>query len=346
MDARKEIRDVPRTLKESLEKGRPEFEALVRRTRWGEGPLFLIGSGSSYFIALTGASAFEGLLGWPAIARRAEDFVAYSASLIRPRSVVLAISTAGDSPETLEAAREARSRGAALLALTAAATSPLAEMADGVFLVRSGEETGTGLGADFCLQAAMGYIGLVAARTLKRHHQKLDDLDREFEKLPDHAEWVLTRLSDALRSCAQELKGISNLALVGGGFYYPAALHAAWDLKRLTSLEAGAHEAAEFHAEVSTERAPNPVWFLSGSRCRLKKIIHDSAKMAKGAGGRVFAVTDANDRELADAASLAVLLPALSEMSGSTLGLLFVQALACQISRDERARGGPAKPRA
>lgn len=346
MDARKEIRDVPRTLKEALDKGRPEFEAVVRRTRWGEGPLFLIGSGSSYFIALTGASAFEGLLGWPAIARRAEDFAAYSASLIRPRSVVLAISTAGDSPETLAAAREARSRGAALLALTAVATSPLAEMADGVFLVRSGEETGTGLGADFCLQAAMGYIGLVAARTLMRHHQKLDDLDREFEKLPDHAEGVLTRLSDALRSCAQELKSISNLRLVGGGFYYPAALHAAWDLKRLTSLEAGAYDVAEFHAEATMLGAPNPVLFLSGSLCRLKKIIHHSAQKANAAGGKVYAITDANDRELAEAASLAVLLPALSEMTGSMLGLLFLQALACQISRGERAGGRPPKPRA
>ena len=345
MDARREIRDVPRTLKEFLEKGRPEFETLVRRTRWGEGPLFLIGSGTSYFAALTGALAFEGLLGWPVIARRAEDFVAYSAPLIRPRSVVLAISTTGDTSETLEAAREARSRGAALLAMTAVAASPLAEMADGVFLVRLGEEAVTGLGADFCLPAAMGYLGLVAAHTLKRHHQKLDDLEREFEKLPDHAEWVLTRLSDALRTCAEEMKSISNLALVGGGFYYPAALQAAWDLKRLTSFEAGAHEAGEFHAEVSTERAPNPVLFFSGSRCRLKKIIHDSARRAKAAGGKVFAVTDANDRELADTASLAILLPALSEMTGSALGLLCLQALACQISRGERPGGRPAKAR-
>jgi glutamine---fructose-6-phosphate transaminase (isomerizing) len=340
MDARKEIREIPRALKQTFEKGRPEFEALVRQTRWGTGPLYLVGNGPQYFSALTGVRAFEELLGWPVIARRAGEFAAYSESLMRPRTVLLAVSADGASSETVDASREARSRGAALLALTAVPTSPLAEMADGVFLVRGAEETLTGLAAHFCVQAAMGFISLVAACVLKRHHQKLDDLEQEFKKLPEDAEWILTRYTDALSLCAEELEGHSALTVVGSGHYYPAALQAAWALRNLTSLDAAALEVEEFHAQTSPRQAHNPVLFLSGSRCRMKKRIRDAAQKAKAGERKVFAVTDANDQDLAGLSSPAVLLPARSELTGSTLGLLFLLALVGQISMGDRAGGG------
>lgn len=341
MDLRTEIRNAPRAMRETLEKGRPEYEALVRQIRWGDGTVYMVGSGSSYVGALTGARAFEELLGWPVVARRAADFSVSSASLIRPRSVLLAISPAGESDATLEAAREARSRGAVLLAVTANPDSPLAEMADGVFLLRTGEGPGGGITAVLCLQAALGYLGLVAARSLKRHHQKLDDLEKDFEKLPAQAEWVLNNLSDAARALAAELKGLAAVLLVGGGFYYPAALHAAHFLNHLTPVRAEAKEATELLEETSTAQLSGTVLFLSSSRCRMRRAVHACAKSVKGAGGKVIAVTDSNDRELSNAAGLAVLLPLLFEMPGSTLSLLFLQWLACCLARGE---GTPEPP--
>ena len=38
MDLKAEILDIPRALGETLEKGRPEYDALVRQTRWGDAP--------------------------------------------------------------------------------------------------------------------------------------------------------------------------------------------------------------------------------------------------------------------------------------------------------------------
>lgn len=349
MNVRSEIRDAPRALKETLQKGRPEYEALVRQTRWGDGPVYMVGDGSSYVAALTGACAFECLLGWPVVASRAADFVAYSASVIRPRSVLLVLSPSGESDETLEAAREARSRGSVLLALTSTATSRLAEMADGVFLLRTGEESAAGLKTVLCQQAAMSFIGLVAARALKRHHQQLDVLEREFRNLPEQAEWILTRLTDAVRSFAAELQSVSSLLLVGAGFYYPCALQAAPVFERLTSVRAEGIEATEFLGGPSRLRDPNAAaLFLSGSRCRLKKKIHESARGAQKAGVKVFAVTDTNDRELSEISTLAVLLPSVTEMVGSTLTLLLVQWLACCLWREQAAapKRSPSSPHA
>lgn len=329
MDVRRQVRGAPRALKETLEKGRSEYDAVVRQTRWGEGPLHIIGSGSSYSGALAGVCAFEGLLGWPVIASPSANFLAYSSSLIRPKSVVLAVSLSGEEAKTLEAALQARTRGATLLAMTASRNSPLADSADGAFLLRAGEGPRLGLQAETCLHAAMGYLAVVAARALKRHHHALDELEREFEKLPEQAEWVLSRLADAARSLASELKDLSSLVLVGGGFYHAAALQAGQALTRLTPLHALAQDAADFHERVGGQgEHGRGLLFLSGTRSPLKKEISESARQARGAGARVFAITDANDRALSDASSLAILLPVLSEMTGSTLALLFLQLLA------------------
>jgi glutamine---fructose-6-phosphate transaminase (isomerizing) len=341
VDIRSEIRDVPRALKETLEKGRAEYDAMARRTRWDDGPLYIIGDESSYPAALAGVYAFQGLLGWPVMASRPSNFLAYSASLIRPRSVVLAVSLLGETDRTFEAALQARSCGATLLALTATATSPLAQTADGVFLLRAGELLRIGIQTELSLHAAMGFIAVVAARALKRHHQKLDELELEYEKLPEHAEWVLTRVTDAARSLASELKDKSSLALVGGGPYFPATLQAARTLSRLAPLHITAREVGEFReAPRGFAASDAAVLFLSGTRCRLKKEIHESAKQARDAGARVFAVTDANDRQLSDASSLAVLLPALAELTGSTLALLFLHLLASHLSQNVKMSQG------
>src|SRR5215472_9074718 len=137
MSIRQEILNIPEALRDTLEKGRSEFESVIRQTRLGAGPVFMVGSGSSYVVTLTGALAFESLLGLPVVARRAVDFRAYSTRAVERRSILLVVSQSGESTEALEAARAARRRGAAILALTGSPANTLTKLADAVFLVRS-----------------------------------------------------------------------------------------------------------------------------------------------------------------------------------------------------------------
>ncbi len=332
MDIRSEIRAAPRALKETLEKGKPEFDEVVRRTRWSEGPLYLVGSGASFPPALAGVYAFAELLGWPVIAVHAPNFLAYSASTLRPRSVVLVITPSAEDGPSVEVARQARARGATLLAMTASATGSLAESADGIFLIRPEEGHAVGPQAELCQHAAMGFLAMTAAHALKRHHQKLDALEHEYDKLPEHAEWVLTRLTDAARSLAVEIGKESNLVLVGGGSYYSAALQAGRCLAELASIRTRVADAAEFsERDARPSAGKESILCLSGCRSRFRKSLGETASLARQAGARVFSVTDANDRELAEASTLAVFLPALDELPGSALALLFVQCLIAHL---------------
>lgn len=340
MDLHQQVLSGPRCLRETMEKGRPEFEAIVRRVRWGDGPLFVVGSGPSYFAALTCVYAFEGLVGFPVIARRAADFEAYAASVLRPRSVVLALSNSGETTATLDAARAARARGAVVLAMTNNPASTLAQAADLVFNLRAGETTETLLSTNLCQQAATGFLALVAAQVLKRHHHHLEVLEDEFAKLPGHVERIQTHLQDAVQAIAAELKNLALLSIVGGGFYHPIALQAARLLNENSRLHTEGMEEGAFRATALVPGgAADAVLFFSGTHCRVKKRMHAISGKAKEAAMMVYSVTDANDRPLQETSTLSLLLPELTEMVGATLTLALMQSLTEYASR--HAQRGP-----
>lgn len=345
MGAKQEIMDVPRVLRETLEKGRPEYEVLVRQTRWGEGPIYLVGSGASLYAAMTGAYAFEALLGWPAIARVSLAFATYSISVLRPGSILIAIAPSGESSETLAMARAAKARGAKVLALTSNPESALAKMAAGVFLLRSGENDTQGLKAMVCEQVAISYMSLAAARTLRPRRPELDLLEEEFKKLPQNVESILNHMLDAVRSFASQLKDSRRVSVVGGGFYYPTALRGAHLLNKVGQMHAEAFDALQVREDLPEIPAQDSGFiFVSGSRCRVKRDVQSVVARVKQLGWKIFSITDGNDRELANSSTLGVLLPTLTEMVGSVLAGVLLQRVACELALDRRPDSRLSRP--
>jgi len=339
LETRQQFVNLPDALRETLEKSRPEWEEVVRRTRWGEVPIHLVGSGAAFSVGLAGACAFESLLGWPAVARTPEEFQAYSQSALRPRSILMVISWDG-SADLLELVRGAKAHGATVLALTRDAQSPLAKAADGVFLVRGGEERRDDFTAGVCQLTAVHCLALVAARILRRPSAQIDTLDGELRALPEHIKWVVTQVPDAVRSLAGELSGRRALSVVAGGLYYPAALLAANALRSLGRLRVQVFTCDEMEALPTEAFEPGEVLLaLSGSHSRVKKPLHGLIERLHRVGVKVLAVTDHNEPEVARHAALAVLLPNLSEFVGSIVALTFLEwtayHLASQRSRKE-----------
>jgi len=333
MQGLRQILDIPRALRETLEKGKAEYAEVVRRTRWAEGPIYICACGASAQVALVGAYAFEFLLCRPVVLRTALVFQNYSFSLLEPRSLLLVISASGDDPEVAELARLAHSRHATLLALTSNPAGLLAKSAQGVFLTQaaSPEDTPATVASQ---HLALTYLAWMAAETLKRPSPQLTSCGEEFEKLPTHADWACIHLADAIRALTSELRSQQGLWVVGTGFYHGVALQCARRFRELVRVRAAGTEVSEF-ARGSWPKGPSEeaVLFLSGSRSKLKKAVHESAAKARTAGIRVFSITDPNDRELSERSDLAVLTPSLLEVTHSTLILMLAEWLAVEAAR-------------
>jgi DNA-binding MurR/RpiR family transcriptional regulator len=79
--------------------------------------------------------------------------------------------------------------------------------------------------------------------------------------------------------------------------------------------------------------------FVSGSRLRIKRLVHQAAAQIKVKGARLISLTDSNDRELVDRSEMAILAPPLSEVGGSMLALALLELLATQLARNVDGRG-------
>ena len=334
METRARILEIPRFLRETLERGAREYETLVRHIRWGEPPIYICGCGASLPMAMAGTYLFEWLAGWPALARTAQVFEAYTLSTLRPRSVVLVVSASGDAPDALEVVRMARSRGAVPLALTRHPDSPLASACEGVLLTRD-EGPEDSAAAAVCQLAALSSIALISARLLKPSRETLAMFEDELKRLPGQMDWSFTQLADALRSLAQELRAADRFWLVGGGLYHPVVVRAARRLSAPGGIHGQGIELSEFCSEplLHLQRG-NVAMLVSGSRLRIKREVHQAAAQIKLKGARLITLTDTSDRELVERSEVAILVSPLSEVGGSMLALALLELLATQVARN------------
>jgi len=327
MVVKHEIVNLPRTLAATLEKGQPEYETVLRRTRWGEGPIYFLGDGAAWSASLAGVHAFETLPRWPAVARSPAGFAAYSMRLLRPGLVVIAVSPSSESSPIWEVARAARALGATLLIMTNKPESLLAGMAGGVLRLRTDTE---GSPTAVCEQAAMSYLGLSAARIFRKHQAQFEVLAEEFHRLPGEIEWMLHHMSDAVRSFASELAAAERVYVLGGGFYHSSALQAEHLFRELGTC-AQAVEPTESSSLNRLDRE-SVVLAISGSRCRVKSGIHEVLKRIGNSGTKILSITDSNDRELTGISSLAMQLPNFTEMVGAVVASFLIHCVAYQMA--------------
>jgi len=344
VNIKKELMEIPHALQQMLEEGRPQYDALIRRVGWTERPVFIIGDGSSYPAVLSGASAFESLLGVPVVVRRPAAFSAYTTPALAARSLVIVVSGSGDGEETLAAARQAKHCGAIVWAVTADPASDLAKLADATVNYFPGESAAEGAQSVFCRHAVMLFLAVAAGHVHKGPARHLTELEEELEKLPRHVEWVLNQISDAGRALATELSALPKVFVVGGGPFHPVALQAADQLGKLAGMNASGFELLDF--QEAFHRPPQPgegILYLSSSRCGLKAQVHESVREFRHkADQKIFAITDGNDRQLSERATLAVLLPVLTEAGAALLALAFLDLVthyAAQASPRGSIRG-------
>lgn len=265
------------------------------------------------------------------VAHPAEVFLTYALPLLKPHAVLLMISAGESRPESEELARMAAQRGCVVVVLANSAENALMKFAHYPLLI-SGETQPDSPSMTVCLQTALNFFAFEAAQSLKRPEPHWKQVSEEFEQLPEKIDWLFTQLPALVRSLAGEISKLSNLQIVGGGFYEFPARRAARRLQTRRSLQVEALEPSGFlNANAAAVRAGEAALFLSGSHSKIKKLTHRCAEQARTNGARVLSMTDGNDRELSTGSDLGLLIPTLHEAPSSTITLFMLEWLISEI---------------
>lgn len=263
--------------------------------------IIITACGTSFYAGMVGEYMIEELAGVPVEVEYASEF-RYRNPIIKPGTLILAISQSGETADTLAAMKEAHQKGATVLAICNAVGSSIARNSDGGVYLHAGPEIGVA-----STKAFSGQVMVLAMIALLLGRQRCVSFEHGMEIA--HA---ITNLPELVEE---------TLALEG-----------ALKLKEISYIHAEGYPAAEMkHGPIALIDENMPVVVIAPKDALFDKIISNIREI-KARGGKVIAVTTQDCSPLDEFADDLIHVPTTLPMLMPILTCVPLQLLAYHIA--------------
>jgi len=205
----------------------------------------IIACGTSYHAALIGKQVIEKWAKIPVEVDFSSEY-RYRDPLVDEEYLFVAITQSGETIDTLAAIREARSKGAKVMAITNVVGSTIARESDSVIYTHAGPEIGVCATKTFTSQIIIMYLmGLYFGKI--RGSLGIEDYGKiidELHMIPNKIQNILNR-ADELKEIARHTFKHKCFLFLGRIFGLPAALEGALKLKEISYIHAEGYPAGE-----------------------------------------------------------------------------------------------------
>jgi glucosamine--fructose-6-phosphate aminotransferase (isomerizing) len=321
--------------------------------------IVIVACGTSYHAGLIGRYAIEEWARVPVEMDIASEY-RYRNPVVGAGDLVIGISQSGETADTLAAMRQARARGATVLAITNVIGSQITREADGVLFTRAGLEIGVAATKTFVCQVAVIYLlGLRLAElrgTLPT--ERLRELVGEVKRLPSCIAEI-TGSAAGIDGDARRVDRGRREAVEGGGtevtaqvariadehwrkefFLYigrhvglPVALEGALKLKEISYIATDAYAAGEMkHGPIALLDESTPVVAVATDSPVLEKLASNMQEV-RARGAHVIALTSTGNEQIVKHADAVIEVPAIDWMLQPILAVIPLQMLAYEIAR-------------
>ena len=332
-----EIHEQPEALARLLEH-RAEFRAVARACAEREPvALRLVGHGSSDAAAVYGVYAFGLLPGWTALRDSISLTVYYGARLDFSRSVVVALSQSGSTPDVISYVERARERGALTVALTNEPESELAAAAEATLPLAAGDERSVAATKTFFNELAA--LVLLAGAVAGREEEVADGLQRVGELVAE----AVPRLETAVGPVATAFAYVGRMYVIGRGIEFATAREIALKLTETCRVAAEPLTSTGLsHGPIAALDSMFPVWTI-GSRDESLPALVEAAARVREAGATLVAsgsaaaeIEGAAWRLPVPEAPMPLLSPLLSVVPGQLFAAALARAKGLDPDRPER----------
>jgi len=207
--------------------------------------IVIIGCGTSWHAALTAEYFLEKYLKIPVEVEYASEF-RYRNPIINKDNIVLVISQSGETADTLEATKIAKSKGAITIGIVNAVGSSIArETNEGCYL-HAGPEIGVASTKAFTSQLLVLFMIGIKAGYLKGHisESKYYKMISQLKEIPSKVDEIL-RKSSLVEKVAKKIYKKNHCLFMSRGNNFPVALEGALKLKEISYIHAEGYPAAE-----------------------------------------------------------------------------------------------------
>jgi glucosamine--fructose-6-phosphate aminotransferase (isomerizing) len=295
--------------------------------------VYLLACGTSHHAAMAGRYFLERIAKIPATVELASEFRGRG-PVVGEGDLVVAVSQSGETLDTLVAAREAKERGAKILAIANVIGSAIPRMADAAFYTHAGPEIGVASTKCFTTQlAAM----LMLSVWLGRRRGSLNEPDARalvegMARLPHLMRDVLLGTRQLVANLAKRYVDARDVLFLGRGMSYPIALEGALKLKEISYVHAEGYAAGEMkHGPIALIDSNVPVVVLMPKDAWYERTL-SNLQEAKAREAIVIAISSEGDEAASSLAREHVEIPLVPEELTPFLTVLPLQLYAYYVA--------------
>ncbi|MDY0219037.1 MAG: glutamine--fructose-6-phosphate transaminase (isomerizing) [Candidatus Cloacimonas acidaminovorans] len=305
--------------------GIPNFE--LRKIK----QIHLVACGTSFHAALIGKYIIEDIARIPVFAEYASEY-RYRNPIIPEDTLVFVISQSGETADTLGALREAKAKGARVLAITNVVGSTIARESDGGTYIHAGSEIGVASTKAFTSQVTiMTLLAILLGRMNYLSTVKGMEYISELENIPSKVEKILA-LNEYIRNIADTIKDCKNALYLGRGINYPVAMEGALKLKEISYIHSEGYPAAEMkHGPIALIDENMPVIAIA-TKDPLYDKIYSNLQEVRARKGRLITIATEGDTELSKISENVIYIPDTLTNLQPLLTVIPLQLLAYNVA--------------
>lgn len=235
----------------------------------------------------------EAIAGLPCSVEIASEY-RYRAAYANPKHLIVTISQSGETLDTMEALKYAKSLGHLhTLSICNVPESAIPRASELVCYTRAGAEIGVASTKAFTTQLAVLFQLTMVLGKLQGRIGEAEEADylEQLRFLPGSVQHALN-LEPQIMAWAERFSAKENALFLGRGLHYPIALEGALKLKEISYIHAEAYPAGELkHGPLALVDAAMPVVVIAPNDRLLEKV-KSNMQEVRARGGELFVFAD------------------------------------------------------
>jgi glutamine---fructose-6-phosphate transaminase (isomerizing) len=293
--------------------------------------IIIAACGTSWHAALVAEYMIEEIAGVSVEVEYASEF-RYRNPIIDSHTLVFVISQSGETADTLAALREAERKGATVLGICNAVGSSIARETGGGVYLHAGPEIGVASTKAFTSQlTVLALLTLLLGRMRRISHDDGVVIAKALQAIPDQVKSILKH-NDDVNAIAKLYYTNNNFIYLGRSYNFPVALEGALKLKEISYIHAEGYAAAEMkHGPIALIDNDMPSVIIALQDSVYEKVLSNIQEV-KARGGKIIAIANEGDREIARHAHHVIYIPKTIPMLSPLLSVIPLQLLAYHIA--------------
>ena len=294
--------------------------------------IIIVACGTSYHAGLIAKYVIEQWARIPVETIPAAEF-RYCDPIVGPETLCIAVTQSGETADTLVGIRQARERGAPVIAITNVVASAITRLSDAVLYLQAGPEICVVATKTFVTSVTVLYLlGLYLGRLRGRiPDEAMRDILTALECIPGQIQQLLDQASgpdDTIALLAKQLSRLSSIMFVGRGVGYPTALEGALKLKEISYIHAEGFPAGELkHGSIALLDPEVPLVAIATASHVYEKVVSNIQEV-RARDARIIAVATEGDEGIRQHADDVLYVPATLEALSPLLAIIPLQLFA------------------